>query len=304
MALLLLSNFVDPGTWREEMAQRLPDIPVLSWREPYDKAEVAMAVIDDVPPEGVLASLSSLKGIQYLGHGVANVLDRIDLSRGIAVARLVDPGIIEGVVEYCLGQILQHRWHAAAYRTQQQKALWLGHPVPLAADTRVGVLGLGPIGSALAIQLTGLGFQVSAWSRSLHDIEGVECHAGPDALDPLLGTSDFVAAALPETPETRGFFDAERLAAMKEGAYLINVGRGSLIDAAALMTCLDRGHLAGATLDVFHQEPLPPDHALWRHPKVTMTPHIAGARSTSDIETTAENYKRLMRGEPLLNAVT
>jgi glyoxylate/hydroxypyruvate reductase len=301
MSLLLYSNYDVGEEWQQRWPEIGADTNLCVWPEHGSKDEVEMIAIDTVPPEGLLESFPNLKAVQFLGHGVNDVLDRINLTRGIKVARLADPGIIEGMNEYVLHQILEYRWHMETYRQQQKSADWSSHNVPIAADVHIGILGLGSIGTRITKQLVSLGYQVSGWSRSEHNIDGVDCHSGDNSLDPLLGKLDIVVGVLPETSTTRGLANASRFQAMKSGAYFINVGRGSLVDEAALIEALDSGHLSGATLDVFSTEPLSADHPLWRHPKITMSPHIAGGRPTTAIEATVENYRRVKLGEALLN---
>ncbi len=304
MSILLYSIYDLGEEWQQRWSEVGAGTNLCVWPEHGTKDEVELIAIDTVPPEGLLESFPNLKAVQFLGHGVNDVLDRIKLTGDIKVARLADPGIIEGMNEYVLHQIFEYRWHMAIYRQQQQEADWTNHAVPVAADVHIGILGLGSIGTRIAEQLVSLGYQVSGWSRSEHSIDGVDCRSGDESLDPLLGELDIVVGVLPETSTTRGLANASRFSAMKAGAYFINVGRGSLVDEAALIEALDNGHLSGATLDVFSTEPLAADHPLWRHPKVTMTPHIAGGRPTTAIEATVENYHRVKSGKPLLNPAT
>ena len=304
MSILLFSIYDLGEEWQQRWQEVGADTSLYVWPEHGPKDEVEMIAIDTVPPEGLLQSFPNLKAVQFLGHGVNDVLDRINLTGDIKVARLADPGIIEGMNEYVLHQILEYRWHMATYRQQQNRADWSNHAVAVAADVHIGVLGLGSIGTRIAEQLVSLGYQVSGWSRSEHSIAGVDCRFGDASFEPMLGGLDIVVAVLPETSATRGLFDSTGFKAMKIDAYFINVGRGSLVDEAALIEALDSGHLSGATLDVFSTEPLPADHPLWHHPKITMTPHIAGGRPTTAIEATVENYHRVKSGRPLLNPAT
>ena len=304
MSILLYSIYDLGEEWQQRWHEVGADTSLCVWPEHGSKDEVEMIAIDTVPPDGLLQSFPNLKVVQFLGHGVNDVLDRVNLTGDIKVARLADPGIIEGMNEYVLYQILEYRWHMATYRQQQDKADWHTHAVAVAAEVHIGVLGLGSIGTRIAEQLVSLGYQVSGWSRSEHSIDGVDCRSGNASFEPMLGELDIVVAVLPETSATRGLFDSTSFSAMKSGAYFINVGRGSLVDETALIEALDSGHLSGATLDVFSTEPLPGDHPLWRHPKITMTPHIAGGRPTTAIEATVENYHRVKSGKPLLNPAT
>jgi glyoxylate/hydroxypyruvate reductase A len=165
------------------------------------------------------------------------------------------------------------------------------------------VLGVGQIGGHVARAFAALGFRALGWSRTPKAIEGVDCRHGPAALAPLLGACDYVISVLPSTAATRELFDAGNLAAMKPGAWLVNVGRGDSIVEADLLAGLDSGPLAGAVLDVFREEPLPAAHPFWGNPKITITPHVSGWHLTGGLEDVAENYRRLQGGRPLLHEI-
>ena len=166
------------------------------------------------------------------------------------------------------------------------------------------MLGLGELGTACAIALSRLGFDVAGWARSAKEIDGVATFQGPDGLAPVLARSDIVVLLMPLTPGTENLMNAERLAQLPKGAVLINPGRGGLIDDTALLSVLDAGHIAHATLDAFRVEPLPQDHPFWSHPHVTVTPHIASAtRKETASAAIAENVRRGEAGEGCLNVV-
>jgi glyoxylate/hydroxypyruvate reductase len=166
------------------------------------------------------------------------------------------------------------------------------------------MLGLGALGAACAGALAVLGFPVLGWSRRPKQVPAVACHHGEDGLAAVLGRAQIVVTLLPATPETENLLDARRLALLPMGATLINPGRGTLIDDAALLAALDSGRIGRATLDVFRTEPLPADHPFWAHPRVTVTPHIAAeTRPESAARVVAENLRRLVAGEPILHPV-
>ena len=299
MSLLLVSDYGDAEKWRRRLSDLAPEIELRVWPDVGTPEDISMVATDTVLPNGVLPSLPNLKCIQYLGHGAGDVLEHPELPAGTAVTRLSDPGIIQWMTEWALTYILRRRWHVTVYEREQQEAQWEYHPVPLPQQTGVAILGLGSIGTNVARELAGLDFEVSGWARGPHTIEGVACHHGPESLRPMLAELDYVVCVLPGTAATRRLFDAELFGAMKPGAYLLNMGRGSLIDTEAMIQALDSDRLAGVALDVFDPEPLPADSPLWRHPKVTITPHVAGGYSATGIEATIENYQRLSRGEQL-----
>ncbi|MGM4988730.1 NAD(P)-dependent oxidoreductase [Tardiphaga sp. 841_E9_N1_2] len=168
----------------------------------------------------------------------------------------------------------------------------------------VGVLGLGELGLTAALECVRQGYRVRGWSNTLKSVEGIETSAGLSALPDILGDSDILVCMLPQTPQTRGLLNAERLAQMKRGAVFINVSRGSIVDEPALIEALRSGHIAEATLDVFASEPLSPDSALWAMDNVLITPHLASvALPGSAAQQIGENVRRLRSGQELLSRV-
>jgi len=171
-------------------------------------------------------------------------------------------------------------------------------------DTRVGILGLGEIGTWTAQRLRDLDFDVGGWSRMRRQIPGVQSFAGDGELGAFLGRTDILICLLPLTPQTRGIVNANLLAQLPKGAFVINVARGGHLVDADLVAAIDSGHLSGATLDVFHIEPLPEDHPFWTHPKITVTPHVAAISETRiAAQYVANGIVRFERGEPLDNVV-
>jgi glyoxylate/hydroxypyruvate reductase A len=181
---------------------------------------------------------------------------------------------------------------------------WIWHSNPLAQERTVCILGLGALGRSCAQALLKLNFQVNGWSRTPKSLEDVTCYHGQDGLHKALSKADILILLLPETGETENTLNSETLALLPPGAFILNPGRGTLIDDAALIDALDSGQVAQATLDVFRVEPLPQDHPFWHHPQVTVTPHIAAATRaiTSSVEIAA-NIRRCETGTPMLNLV-
>ncbi len=244
---------------------------------------------------------SGAKGVLNLWAGVEAVVGNPTLTQPLA--RMVDPGLTEGMVEWCVGHVMRHHL-GLDLDLARQDGDWQPRVPPLARDRRVTVLGLGALGAAVGTALVQLGFPVTGWSRTKKDLPGMRCLFGNKGFDVALQTADILVLLLPLTAETENLVDDERLAQMPPGAFLINPGRGPLLDDAALIAALDEGRLAHATLDVFREEPLPPDHAFWIHSKVTVTPHIASAtRPATAAQVIAENIRRGEAGEPFLHLV-
>ena len=241
------------------------------------------------------------KAVLNLWAGVENIVGNPTLR--IPLARMVDHGLTQGMVEWVTGHVLRH--HLGMDRhILGQDGEWRADAPPLASDRRVTVLGLGALGEACARMLVRLGFPVTGWSRRPKDIPGVSCLSGDAGLQAALKAADILVLLLPLTDETENLLNADTLALLPQGAVIVNPGRGPLIDDDALLAALDRGHVAHATLDVFRVEPLPAEHPFWAHPTVTVTPHIASeTRSETAAQVIAENVRRGETGEPFLHLV-
>ncbi|MDP6351461.1 MAG: glyoxylate/hydroxypyruvate reductase A [Alphaproteobacteria bacterium] len=303
MALLFVSDDDDPVAWGRALWRLDPALDYRVWPEVGATGDIEAALVWR-PPAGILAGLPNLALIQSLGAGIDHIFSDPDLPASVPVARLVDAELTRQMVEYVALAVLSRHRRIDAFRSFQRDAEWrVLRPVPV-AESRVGVLGLGQIGAAVARALVGFGLEVSGWSRTGKHIAGVESFHGPKGLVPLLARSDILVCLLPLTPRTGGLLDARRLAALPPGAYVINAARGEMVVEEDLLAAIDAGAVSGAWLDVFRTEPLPADHRFWSHPAITMTPHVAGLTVP---ETAAaqviENLERVRRGEPPRNRV-
>ena len=266
--------------------------------------EAVQYVITWGPPPELFAGLPNLEAVFALGAGVDKLLARDDLSADVPIYRLLDGGMAQQMVEYVRFGVLSYQRHMDIYRRQQGSGLWKMLAPRLTQDVRVGVLGLGEMGCAVAQALSADGYVVTGWSRGVKMVEGIHCLHGSDGLAHVLAHSDVLACVLPSTPDTQGLLNAARLAALPAGAMVINAGRGDLLDEMALLALLDSGHLRCAQLDVFASEPLPHGHRLWAHPAVTATPHIAAITLREQaVSQIAANLGRLAVGETALGRV-
>lgn len=267
-------------TWRKTLAERLPNAEIVTADDPADKRRDADYLAVWKPSEALLAEQTRVRGIINLGAGVDALLANPALPANVPIVKLRDAGMAELIADYARYGVLHFQRDFDRYQHQQTQREWREHAVVDKRDWQVGVLGLGAIGAKVAAILAADGFPVHGWSRTPKSLDAIVCHHGDTGLTKLLGQVRTLVLLLPSTGSTRHIIDAEALAALPEGASLINPGRGSLIDEAALLDALGQGeqegHLRGAILDAFPEEPLPASSPLWAHPRIWITPHMAG----------------------------
>lgn len=302
--LLFASRIDKAGHWRESFQRLAPDIEMRVWPDEVDDlAQIDCALVWN-PPAGLLARAPNLRLIQSLGAGVDGLLSDPDLPRHVPVARVVDPLLTQCMIEYVVLHTLYHHRLMPMFARQQAAALWHETIAPPAQKRTVGILGLGELGTASAQALTALGFRVAGWSRRPKEFPGVTSFSGASGLPEMLAQTDILVCMLPLTGETEDILDARLLGQLPAGASLINCGRGRHLVDADLLAALDSGQIAGASLDVFRQEPLPADHPFWARSEIVITPHVA---SISDPQSTAafvvENIRRVWAGKPPLHQV-
>lgn len=282
----------EANTWREALREAMPTVRWWTLDEARRApAEVDVAVVAN-PEPGSLQGFPRLRLIQSLWAGVDRLLADTSLPADVPLARMVEPMMTRAMTETAVWAVLSLHRGFFAYAQRQQAGQWRQHSQTRAEDTPVAVLGAGVLGHSAGAALAALGYPVSHWQRD------------GSPLEPLLARSRIVVNLLPLTPHTRGLFDRQRLAALPRGASLVNLARGAHVVDADLLQALDSGQLRHAVLDVFHQEPLPPEHPFWRHPKVTLLPHVAALTDLrSAAQQVAANLLRLQRGEPLQHRV-
>lgn len=289
------------GFLRPLLERADPSLDIAVWPDARClQAEVA-ACWD--PPRGIYRDMPNLKLVHSIAAGVDNVVAGQDLG-GRAVCRVVDPMLAEGMWQFVLWGVLHYHRKLDQALASQRRREWLRPPQTPASACRVGVMGLGELGGLVAARLPQLGYTVSGWARSPRVIPGVTVHAGDAGYAEFLAGCDVLVCLLPLTPHTRGILGRRTFEALPAGAALIHCGRGEHLVEADLLAALDSGHLRGAVLDVFAQEPLPPDNPLWSHPGVVVTPHMATmAAFDVVVAQILSNIDRLREGRPLLNTV-
>ena len=288
--------------WADTFRREAPHIDFRLWPDIGDAADVRFLAAWE-PPADLSSRFKNLQVLFSTGAGV----DQFDFSLlppQLPLVRMVEPGIVQGMVEYVTHAVLDLHRDMPAYRRAQAQRQWGPLPVRPARERRVGVLGLGSLAQAVLAKLIAFDFDCAGWSRSRRDLAGVRCYAGDDELDTLLARSDLLVCLLPLTEATRGMLNRKLLGKLPQGAGLVHVGRGAQLVASDLLQALNEEHLSEAVLDVTDPEPLPSDHALWAHPRVRITPHIA---SMTQPRTAAlaviENLRRFARGEALVGLV-
>jgi len=303
--MLFKSDSDRADAWRTEILRHRPDLEFRIHPDVGDPAEVLYALVWK-PERGYLRTLPNLKAIFSLGAGVDHLFSDPELPEGVPVVRMIDPGLTERMTEYVLLHVLRYHRQVPQYEAFQREGVWRELPGTDARRTRVGIMGIGVLGGDAAAKLSGLNFDVAGWSRTRRELPGVRTFHGhgPDGLDAFLARTDILVCLLPLTPETEGVLNAELFRRLPQGAVLINAARGGHLVEEELIPALDSGQLSAATLDVFRREPLPADHPFWRHPAITITPHVASLTlpNTAAIPL-VENIARIERGEPPLHTV-
>ena len=302
MTVLFKSDPARGAEWKRLFAERAPEIPFRVWPDIGDPAAVRVLVAW-VPPDDIAETFPNLEVLFSSGMGV-DQFDLATLPPHLPVVRMVERGIVDGMVEYAAMAVTALHRDLFAYQAQQRLGTWAPIRVRPAGAVRVGVLGLGVLGQAVSANLARLGYDVAGWNRSERRIDGVAGYYGRDALPAFLGRTDILICLLPLTAETRGILDADLLSRLPRGAKLVNVARGGHLDQAALLAALDSGQISQAILDVTDPEPLPAEHPFWAHPRVLITPHIASmTQPETAVAATLENLRRHRAGEPMVGVV-
>jgi glyoxylate/hydroxypyruvate reductase A len=286
--------------WLTGLKAALPGAEVTLWQPGAPPAEHAVVW---APPQQFFDEQPQLKGIFNIGAGV-DALMKLRLPPQATVVRLDDAGMAVQMAEYVCHAVIRHFREFDGYEADMRAGQWSFRKPRHRADFTVGVMGLGVLGERVARALQTFEFPVNGWSRSAKTIAGVRVFAGVAQFDDFLRATQVLVNLLPLTPDTRDIMDRETLSKLRPGGYVINIARGAHLVDNDLMALIDSGHLAGATLDVFRNEPLPPEHPFWRHPKITLTPHTS-ARTLRE-ESIAQIAGKIMAlecGDPLAGIV-
>ncbi len=282
--------------WLDGLKAAFPGASVDLWSPGAPPADYAVVW---APPQGFFDEQTRLKGIFNIGAGV-DALVKLRLPEGVPVVRLDDAGMSVQMAEYVCHAVIRHFREFDAYEADVAAGNWSYRKPRARADFPVGVMGLGVLGERVSRALAQFDFPVLGCSRSVKTVEGVQCFSGDEGFQQFLAATRMLVCLLPLTPDTENIMRRENLARLLPGAYIVNVARGRHLVDEDLLALIDSGHIAGATLDVFRTEPLPPAHAFWTHPNITVTPHTSARTLREEsIAQIAGKIRQLHQGAPI-----
>ena len=300
MSILLASTdfWEDMEVWSSALQEAMPEMNVKVYPDEGDVNDIEYAVVWK-HPRGILNQYPNLKAILSLGAGVDHVISDPELPEGLPIVRLVDKKLTHEMFLHSLHWVLHFHSDQYLYRIQQQRCEWIQQSSVQSEDRTIGIMGLGNIGKSIGDSLVNLDFNVVGWgARPKNSLGEINYYYGQEQLAVFLRQSDILINVLPLSENTKNILTKNELKLLPEGSFIINIGRGGIINESDLLSALDSGHITAAALDVFAQEPLPENNSLWTHPSVYVTPHIAGqSNPRSAAKTIAENIRLIETGE-------
>jgi len=288
----------------EILSKRLPKLEIRSAFQPeeaIDFIEEAEIILTWKIPDELLKKAKHLKWFASLGAGTEHLIKNPHIPESITFSKVTVYG--EMMAEYVFAYLLYFCRDLPKYFRDQEKKVWEpARPERLRGKT-MGILGLGSIGKEIAKRGKQFGMNVLGVKRNPEAVENVDQVFGPKDLEKMIPLVDYLIVALPFTPETNQFIGERELSLLKEGTTLINIGRGKTIDERALSKILKTKRIK-AVIDVFEEEPLPPESELWDMENVIITPHVSGINLPEEIcEEFVKNYERWVKGQPLTGLV-
>ena len=300
MSILLASTdfWEDMEVWSSGLQEAMPEIDIKVYPDEGDVNDIEYAVVWK-HPRGILKKYPNLKAILSLGAGVDHIISDSELPKGLPIVRLVDKKLTHEMYLHSLHWVLHFHSDQYLYRIQQQSREWIQQSSVQSEDRTIGIMGLGNIGKAIGDSLVNLDFKVIGWgARPKNSTGEIEYYYGHEQLSEFLSQTDILINILPLTENTKNILTKNELKLLPKGSFIINIGRGGIINENDLLSFLNSGHINAAALDVFAQEPLPENNSLWGHSSVYITPHIAGQSNPgSAAKTIAENIRLIEKGE-------
>lgn len=299
MSIALIITDRDITPLQQHLQRQLPQTPIWCYPDIPHPEDVTMAVVWKYPP-GILAQFPKLRLVSSFGAGVEQLLHDPDISEQLRLTRTVDPLLSHSMRNYVLMAVLNIQRQFRRLQQQQQQRIWQV-PQPAELPLRIGVLGLGALGASVADGLVKLGLPVLGYSATPKELPGMTTYTPADMpLSEFAARINTIICVIPLTPQTEGILNKDLFAALPKGSFLINIGRGAHLIESDLLRALANDQIREAWLDVFVEEPLPPDHPFWHHPGIVLTPHLAGVTDQQQAAgVLADNYLRLQKNEPL-----
>ncbi|MBT5500002.1 MAG: glyoxylate/hydroxypyruvate reductase A [Thiotrichales bacterium] len=284
--------------WSSGLQEAMPEMDIKVYPDEGDVNDIEYAVVWK-HPRGILKKYPNLKAILSLGAGVDHIISDSELPKGLPIVRLVDKKLTHEMCLHSLHWVLHFHSDQYLYRIQQQSREWIQQSSVQSEDRTIGIMGLGNIGKAIGDSLVNLDFKVIGWgARPKNSTGEIEYYYGHEQLSEFLSQTDILINILPLTENTKNILTKNELKLLPKGSFIINIGRGGIINENDLLSFLNSGHINAAALDVFAQEPLPENNSLWGHSSVYITPHIAGQSNPgSAAKTIAENIRLIEKGE-------
>lgn len=302
-AIFAASTGLNPDDWIAPLQNALPGVEFYNWSPDGPSIGAEIAVVWQ-PHADIFLREPGLRAVFNLGAGVDALLRLPGLREEVAIVRLEDGGMAVQMAEYAIYALIRASRQFDEYQRQQAQGQWQRQPDIRRADWPVGVMGMGVMGTRVAQAIASLGYPVAGWARSGKQVPGLDNYAGRGHFDAFLGRTRVLVNTLPLTPETTGILNRQTLERLLPGAHLVNMARGEHLVEEDLLALLDSGHMHGATLDVFRQEPLPEDHPFWKHPRITVTPHVAGATLLEEaVQQVSQKISQFLRGEAVTGLV-
>jgi glyoxylate/hydroxypyruvate reductase len=304
MSIVIITEGKETNGWEKALKAKRPELEVLVHPDVEAKDRVEFALTWG-HPLGVFKEYPNIKCIASMGAGVDHILRDLELPASATITKLEDPNLTRDMGLFVVALVLNYMRNLTVHKLNQQQHIWSRKRYLTPENTTIGIMGMGTLGAHAAAELTKLGFKVNGWARTEKQLAEVKVYKGEEELNNFLTESDILICLLPLTPQTENILNKQTLSKLPKNAFVINVARGKHLVEEDLIEMIDNGHLAGASLDVFREEPLPEDHPFWSHPKINITPHIASVTDPeSAVSQILENYDRLLRGEPLKNIVS
>ena len=300
MSIVLASTdfWEDMEVWSNGLQKAMPEMDIKVYPDDGDVNEVEFAVVWK-HPRGILKKYPNLKAILSLGAGVDHIISDPDLPEGLPIIRLVDKKLTHEMCLHALHWVLHFHSDQYLYRSQQLKRQWIQQSSIQTEDRTIGIMGLGNIGRSIGELLVTQSFNVIGWgANQKSSLTDIKYYYGQDQLSDFLGRTNILINVLPLTSHTTNIITKKELRLLPKNSFIINIGRGGIINEEDLLTLLNDRHIKAAALDVFTQEPLPENNSLWDHPSVYITPHIAGQSNPNSAgQTISENIYRIQKGE-------